>query len=71
MIENSFKGYISLFIFYIIPVNYAIYIDQNLIFGFSWIQNTIISINKEKGTYSNIVTLSHSHIPFNEYNKLH
>ena len=71
MVENSFKEYIGLFIFYIIPVNYIIYIDQNLIFGFNLIQNTIISINKEKDTYSHVVTLSHGHIPFNEYNKLH
>ena len=33
MIENSFEGNIRFFIFYIIPINYAIYMDQNLIFG--------------------------------------
>ena len=42
MVENSFEGNIRFFIFYIIPINYAIYMDQNLIFGPSWIQNTIV-----------------------------
>ena len=31
MVENSFEGYIGLFIFYILSINYAIYMDQNLI----------------------------------------
>ena len=33
MIENSFERHIGIFIFYIIPINYAIFIDQILIFG--------------------------------------
>ena len=33
MVKNSFKWYIGIFIFYIIFINYAIYIYQNLIFG--------------------------------------
>ena len=33
MIENNFEGYIDIFIFYIIPINYAIFMDQILIFG--------------------------------------
>ena len=33
MVENSFKGYIGLFIFNILIINYATYMDQNLIFG--------------------------------------
>ena len=32
MVENSFKGYIDFFIFYIILINYAIFMDQILIF---------------------------------------
>ena len=42
MVENSFERYISLFIFYIIPINYATYMDQSLIFEPNWIQNTIV-----------------------------
>ena len=34
--QNSFEGYISLFIFYIIPINYTIFMDQILIFGSNW-----------------------------------
>ena len=33
MVENSFEEYISLFIFYIFPINYVTYMDQSLIFG--------------------------------------
>ena len=43
MVENSFEGYIRLFIFYIILINYATYMDQTLIFGSNWLQNTIVS----------------------------
>ena len=35
MVENSFKGYIGLFIFYIISINYATFMNQILIFGLS------------------------------------
>ena len=42
MVKNSFEGNIRLFIFYIISINYAIYMDKNLIFGPNWIQNTIV-----------------------------
>ena len=42
--QNSFEGYIGLFTFYIIPINYATFMGQILIFGPNWIQNTIISI---------------------------
>ena len=42
MVENSFEEYIRLFIFYIIPINYATYMGQILIFGPNWVQNTII-----------------------------
>ena len=31
-IQNSFEGYINLFTFYIIPINYAIFMDKILIF---------------------------------------
>ena len=44
MVKNSFEWYIGLFIFYIIPINYTIYMNQILIFGFNWIQNIIIPI---------------------------
>ena len=37
-----FEGYIGLFIFHIISINYATYIDQNLIFKLNQIQNIII-----------------------------
>ena len=40
MVENGFEEYIGLFIFYIISINYVTYMDQNLIFGLIWIQNT-------------------------------
>ena len=53
MIENSFKGHIGIFIFYILPINYAIFIDQILIFGLSWIQKIIIPIDY----YFNIKTV--------------
>ena len=33
MVENSFEVYISIFIFYIIPIDYATFIGQILIFG--------------------------------------
>ena len=42
MVENSFEGYIGLFIFYILPINYATFISQILIFGFNWVQKTIV-----------------------------
>ena len=42
MVENNFKGYFGLFIFYIIIINYVIYIDQILIFRHNWVQNTIV-----------------------------
>ena len=53
MIENSFKGHIGIFIFYIIIINYTIFIDQILIFGLSWIQKTIVLIDY----YFNIKTV--------------
>ena len=31
--QNSFEWYIGLFTFYIIPINYATFMDQILIFG--------------------------------------
>ena len=40
-IQNSFEGYIGLFIFYILPLNYVTFMGQILIFGPSWVQNTI------------------------------
>ena len=43
MAENSFEGYIGLFIFYIIFINYATFMSQILIFGPNWVQKTIIS----------------------------
>ena len=42
--QNSFKGYIGLFIFYILPINYATFMDQILIFEHNWDQNTIAPI---------------------------
>ena len=44
MVEYSFKGYIDLFIFHILSINYVTYMDQNLIFELNWVQNTIVSI---------------------------
>ena len=44
MVENSFEGYIALFIFYILLINYATYMDQNLIFGPNWVKNTIVPL---------------------------
>ena len=41
-IQNSFEGYIDLFKFYILPINYTTFMDQILIFEPSWIQNTIL-----------------------------
>ena len=32
MVENSFKGYIGIFIFYILLINYTIFMRQILIF---------------------------------------
>ena len=40
--QNGFEGYIGLFIFYILSINYITLIGQILIFGLSWIQNIII-----------------------------
>ena len=40
--QNSFKGYISLFTFYILLINYAIFVCQILIFGPNWVQDTIV-----------------------------
>ena len=45
-IQNNFEGYIGLFIFYIIPINYAIFMGQILIFEPNWDQNIIIPNNK-------------------------
>ena len=42
--QNSFEGYIGLFTFYIILINYATFIDQILIFKLSRIQNTLSQI---------------------------
>ena len=33
----KFEGYISLLIFYILPINYISYMDQNLIFRSNWV----------------------------------
>ena len=44
MVENSFEGYIALFIFYILLINYATYMDKNLIFGPNWVKNTIVPL---------------------------
>ena len=44
MVEYSFKEYIDLFIFHILPINYVTYMDQNLIFELNWVQSTIVSI---------------------------
>ena len=40
--QNSFEGYIGLFTFYIFFINYVIFMDQILIFGPCWFQNTIL-----------------------------
>ena len=40
--QNSFKGYIGLFTFYIISINYTTFMSQILIFEPNWIQNTIV-----------------------------
>ena len=40
--QNSFEGYIDLFIFYIIHINYATFMDQILIFGPNRVQNIIV-----------------------------
>ena len=40
--QNSFEEYIGLFTFYIIPINYATFMGQILIFEPSWVQNTIV-----------------------------
>ena len=42
MIENSFEGYIGLFIFYIILINYTIFMSQILIFGSNRVQKIIV-----------------------------
>ena len=42
MIENSFEGYIDLFIFYIILINYTIFMSQILIFGSNRVQKIIV-----------------------------
>ena len=34
--QNSFEGYINLFTFYIIPINYAIFMNKILIFETNW-----------------------------------
>ena len=50
--QNSFERYIGLFTFYIIPINYITFICQILIFGHSWVQNTILITGEvTKGTY--------------------
>ena len=40
--QNSLKGYIGFFIFYIILINYTAFMDQILIFGSNWVQNIIV-----------------------------
>ena len=40
--QNSFEWYIDLFTFHILPINYATFMSQILIFGFNWVQNTIV-----------------------------
>ena len=40
MVENIFEWYIGLFIFYILFMNYVIFIDQILIFELNWVQKT-------------------------------
>ena len=40
--QNSFEWYIGFFTFYIIPINYATFMNQILIFGPNWVQNTIV-----------------------------
>ena len=40
--QNNFEGYIGFFIFYILPLNYATFMDQILIFRPKWVQNIII-----------------------------
>ena len=45
MIENSSEWYISLFIFYIISINYATFMGQILIFRSNWVQKTIVPKN--------------------------
>ena len=39
--QNNFKGFIDLFTFYIIFINYAIFMGQILIFDLNWVQNII------------------------------
>ena len=46
--QNSFERYIGLFTFYIIFINYAAFMSQILIFGTSWVQNTIVTIKRQK-----------------------
>ena len=47
-IQNSFEWYMSLFTFYIIPLNYATFMDQTLIFEPKWVQNVIIPKKMKK-----------------------
>ena len=42
--QNSFEWYISFFIFYIIPINYIIFMDEILIFRSRY--KTQFSLNK-------------------------
>ena len=43
--QNSFEGYIGLFTFYIILINYAIFMGQILIILSNWVQNAIVPKN--------------------------
>ena len=51
MMENSFEGYIGLFIFYIISINYVTFMDQILIFWLNWVQKIIVPIFINHSTY--------------------
>ena len=45
-VQNSFEGYMGLFTFYIIPLNYATFMGQILIFEPKRVQNVIIPKKK-------------------------
>ena len=47
-IQNSFEGYMGLFTFYIIPLNYATFMGQILIFEPKQVQNIIIPKKMKK-----------------------
>ena len=44
--QNSYEGYMRLFTFYIMPLNYATFMGQILIFEPKWVQNVIIPKKK-------------------------